>query len=99
MSGGFDQVMALLAMTLRDPQAAAQVVMRYPAPMQARWLASVLAGETKLPPASVMEKEIAAHRESVARQFVGTARYTLEVDARSYAKKLNTDMKTGAAGI
>lgn len=42
MSGVFDQVMALLAMTLRDPQAAAQVVMRYPAPMQARWLALLL---------------------------------------------------------
>lgn len=67
--------------------------------VQARWLASVLAGDTKLPPASVMEKEIKAHGEAVSRQFVGSARYTLEVDARSYSKKLRKDMQTGTAGI
>lgn len=67
--------------------------------VQARWLASVLACETKLPPAPVMAKEIESHGEAVARQFVGSARYTLEVDARSYSRKLNKDMQTGTAGI
>lgn len=42
MSGAFDQMVALMAVTLRTPQAAARTVMHYPAPMQARWLALLL---------------------------------------------------------
>lgn len=65
--------------------------------VQARWLASVLAGETTLPSRAVMQQEIQAHNAQVARQFVGSARYTLEVDFRTYARQLNGDVQAGAA--
>ncbi|AEC21362.1 monooxygenase [Pusillimonas sp. T7-7] len=65
--------------------------------IQARWLASVLSGQTALPASSVMQKEIQAHNDAIARQFVGSARYTLEVDFRTYAKQLNGDIQSGTA--
>lgn len=65
--------------------------------IQARWLASVLSGQTALPASSVMQKEIQAHNDAIARQFVGSARYTLEVDFRTYAKQLNSDIQSGTA--
>lgn len=61
--------------------------------VQSRWLASVLAGEIELPSQDAMYAEIHAHNESVRRQFVGSARYTLEVDARTYSKQLRQDME------
>jgi dimethylaniline monooxygenase (N-oxide forming) len=67
--------------------------------VQARWLASVLAGETALPSKSVMEAEIRAHNNEIARQYVGSARYTLEVDFRTYVKQLNGDMNSAKAGV
>lgn len=42
MSGFLDQFAGLIAATLRNPQEAAHRVMRYPAPMQARWLGLLL---------------------------------------------------------
>lgn len=66
--------------------------------VQGRWLASVLSGETELPKRSVMEKEIQAHNDEIARQFVGSARYTLEVDFRTYVKQLSGDIKSTKAG-
>lgn len=65
--------------------------------IQARWLAAVLSGQTALPASSVMQKEIQAHNDAIARQFVGSARYTLEVDFRTYAKQLNGDIHSGTA--
>lgn len=67
--------------------------------VQARWLASVLSGETALPPKSVMQQEIKAHNAEIARQYVGTARYTLEVDYRTYSKRLKQDMTARRAGV
>ncbi|NYT84692.1 NAD(P)-binding domain-containing protein [Pollutimonas harenae] len=65
--------------------------------VQARWLASVLSGETTLPSRSVMQEEIKTHNDEIARQYVGSARYTLEVDFRTYAKQLSRDMQSGVA--
>lgn len=67
--------------------------------IQARWLASVLAGETALPQRDVMASEVRRHNDYVARRFVGSARYTLEVDFRQYAKQLFTDMRRQRAGV
>lgn len=66
--------------------------------IQARWLASVLAGETALPVRATMEREIALHAERTARRYVGSARYTLEVDFREYAAALRKDMQRRLAG-
>jgi dimethylaniline monooxygenase (N-oxide forming) len=66
--------------------------------IQARWLASVLAGDTKLPDPRRMGEEIEAHLMAIAKRYVGSARYTLEVDFRHYAKTLFRDIGTGVAG-
>jgi dimethylaniline monooxygenase (N-oxide forming) len=67
--------------------------------IQARWLASVLAHETALPATDTMQKEIARHNAHLAGRYVGSARYTLEVDFRDYAKQLRQDMARRRAGV
>ncbi|MGE0715676.1 MAG: flavin-containing monooxygenase [Alphaproteobacteria bacterium] len=66
--------------------------------IQARWLAACLSGALRLPAAHVMEKEIADHGRRLARRYVGSARYTLEVDFREYARQLRGDLRQGTAG-
>jgi dimethylaniline monooxygenase (N-oxide forming) len=61
--------------------------------IQARWVASVLAGETALPDTRTMEAEIARHHRHQAGRYLGSARYTLEVDFRDYAKQLRGDIQ------
>jgi dimethylaniline monooxygenase (N-oxide forming) len=68
------------------------------AEIQARWLAAVLAGRIRLPDADAMRGEIARHRARIARRYVGSARYTLEVDFREYAGQLRGDMARGIGG-
>jgi dimethylaniline monooxygenase (N-oxide forming) len=65
---------------------------------QARWLAAVLKGKIALPSPEVMEREIDRHHQKVASRYVGSARYTLEVDFRTYAKELAGDIARGVAG-
>lgn len=67
--------------------------------VQARWLASVLANEVRLPERREMEAEVRAHREELSKSYVGSARYTLEVDGRAYTKQLFRDMSRGLAGV
>lgn len=66
--------------------------------VQAKWLASVLANDTALPSREKMEAEVRAHREEITRRYVGSARYTLEVDGRKYRKQLFGDISRGLAG-
>lgn len=66
--------------------------------IQARWLAAVLAGEVSLPDRETMYREIARHRRTLERRYVNSARYTLEVDYKEYAKQLRRDMRRGRAG-
>ncbi|HEX2548175.1 MAG TPA: NAD(P)-binding domain-containing protein [Ramlibacter sp.] len=65
--------------------------------LQSRWLAALLAGAVRLPGRDTMEAEIARHRRAVQRRYVGSARYILEVDARSYGKQLLGDIRRGEA--
>jgi dimethylaniline monooxygenase (N-oxide forming) len=65
--------------------------------IQGHWLASVLAGQTLLPDAQAMQREIARHQRHLNERYVGSARYTLEVDFRDYAKQLREDMARGRA--
>ncbi len=51
--------------------------------LQGRWLADVLSGRIRLPDEATMRREIARHRAQVARRYIQSARYTLEVDFRS----------------
>jgi dimethylaniline monooxygenase (N-oxide forming) len=67
--------------------------------VQAKWLASVLADDTALPARDRMEAEVRTHREEIARRYLGSARYTLEVDGRRYRKQLFGDINRGMAGV
>lgn len=66
--------------------------------VQSRWLAALLAGAMQAPDANAMAREIDHHAQAVRQRYVGTARYALEVDARSYARQLLDDMRRGTAG-
>jgi len=59
--------------------------------IQGQWLAQVLAGDISLPEKAAMELEIQQHQQHIDRQYVGSARYTLEVDFRQYAAQLKQD--------
>jgi dimethylaniline monooxygenase (N-oxide forming) len=65
--------------------------------IQARWLAAVLAGDIALPERRTMEAEIARHNHALARRYVNSARYTLEVDFKEYAGQLRADLRRGRA--
>ncbi|MGY1883914.1 flavin-containing monooxygenase [Blastococcus sp. SYSU DS0753] len=60
--------------------------------IQGRWLAGVLTGDVALPDEQAMTQEIAAHRRWVRSTFVNSERYRLEVDYRTYARQLESDM-------
>ncbi|MBY4897015.1 NAD(P)/FAD-dependent oxidoreductase [Cupriavidus sp. AU9028] len=66
--------------------------------IQSKWIAAALSGQMRLPEAHDMAREIDAHRAEVARRYVGSARYTLEVDFRAYARQMARDMRRGRAG-
>lgn len=66
--------------------------------IQSRWLADVLAGDVVLPGVAAMRAEIADHWTHVQRRYVDSARYTLEVDFKDYAKALRGDMAAAAGG-
>ena len=66
--------------------------------IQSRWLAGVLAGEIALPAPDAMQSEVREHWRGVKRRYVDSARYTLEVDYRDYARDLRADMESGRAG-
>lgn len=66
--------------------------------LQARWLAGVLSGRIRLPAPSVMRQEIEDHRRGVARRYVNSSRYILEVDFRAYARQMAADARAGLAG-
>ena len=64
--------------------------------IQARWMAGVLSGRIAIPDRTRMMEEVERHRAQVARRFVKSARYTLEVDFQSYAGDLNRDLQQAA---
>jgi hypothetical protein len=59
--------------------------------IQARWLAGVLSGAIVLPVKADMDQEVKQHQQHIDRRYVGSARYTLEVDYRQYAAQLRRD--------
>ena len=65
--------------------------------VQARWLAALLAGRMVPASPAAMDAEVAAHQRDLARTFVNSARYTLEVDGKSYAASLKHAIAAGIA--
>jgi len=67
--------------------------------IQGRWLAAVLSGDIALPEPDVQAREIAQHHNYQRETYLDAARYVLEVDFRSYANQMKTDMFRGRAGV
>lgn len=67
--------------------------------VQARWIAAALAGQMTLPPVDEMAREVKQHHEQKQRTWLNSARYTLEVDAKSYTGALRKDMERNQAGV
>ncbi|HVL56296.1 MAG TPA: NAD(P)-binding domain-containing protein [Burkholderiaceae bacterium] len=68
------------------------------AEVQSRWLAALLSGAMRLPEPATMRREIERHANAVRRRYVGSARYALEVDGRTYAQQLRRDMHREQGG-
>lgn len=66
--------------------------------IQARWIAAALAGKMKLPTTDTMTQEVASHHAQKQRTWLNSARYTLEVDFKSYSNSLREDMERSQAG-
>jgi dimethylaniline monooxygenase (N-oxide forming) len=66
--------------------------------IQARWIASVLAGQITLPGISEMAIEVRDFHQKKQRTWLNSARYTLEVDFKDYAGELNADMASAKSG-
>ena len=58
----------------------------------------MLAGELRLPDVATRAMEIKEHRRRQANTYVGSERYTLEVDYRTYSQQLERDIRRGAGG-
>lgn len=66
--------------------------------VQARWIAATLASDMTLPSVDDMTREVKHHHERKQRTWLNSARYTLEVDARSYTAALRKDIARRRAG-
>lgn len=67
--------------------------------VQARWIAAALADRMALPSAADMAREVRSHHEQKQRTWLNSARYTLEVDFKSYVGALRKDMERNQAGL
>jgi dimethylaniline monooxygenase (N-oxide forming) len=64
---------------------------------QAEWVADLISGRAKLPPAAEMRKEIAATEEKQRKRFVASKRHTVEVDFHPYLREIRRERKQAAA--
>jgi cation diffusion facilitator CzcD-associated flavoprotein CzcO len=60
---------------------------------QAEWVADHLAGEYTLPSRDVMQAQIRREREARERQFVASARHTMEIDFFAYLRGLRRERR------
>jgi dimethylaniline monooxygenase (N-oxide forming) len=67
--------------------------------IQGRWLASVLSGDITLPEPDVQAREVMQHHNYQRETYLDAARYVIEVDFRTYAAQMRTDMLRGQAGV
>ena len=60
--------------------------------VQGRWIAALLARDISLPPASVLAEAVQREHEHKRKLWLGSPRYTLEIDFNGYVKQLNREM-------
>ena len=64
---------------------------------QSEWVADLLSGRAKLPPAAEMREEIAVEEEKQRKRFVASKRHTVEVDFYPYLREIRRERKRAAA--
>lgn len=62
---------------------------------QAKLVAACLAGDCVLPPAEVMEAQLARERQALARRYVRSPRHTMQVDFDRYLHDLQRALRAG----
>ncbi|MGH1331398.1 MAG: flavin-containing monooxygenase [Paracoccaceae bacterium] len=62
---------------------------------QGKWIAALLSGKITLPSRPAQEAEIKEHIARQKKTYLGSARYTLEVDYAIYSKQMLNDVKGG----
>ncbi|HWF57354.1 MAG TPA: NAD(P)-binding domain-containing protein [Candidatus Dormibacteraeota bacterium] len=63
---------------------------------QGAWVADHLAGTYRLPSREVMRRQISTERRVRERQFVASARHTMEIDFYSYLRALRRERRRGS---
>jgi dimethylaniline monooxygenase (N-oxide forming) len=63
------------------------------AEIQAKWIAKIIKGESKLPPKEVMLKSIEEDKQKLAQRYKQTPRHTLQVDFFTYKESIEKEMK------
>jgi dimethylaniline monooxygenase (N-oxide forming) len=66
---------------------------------QSEWVADLLSGRAKLPPAAEMKEEIAVEEEKQRKRFVSSKRHTVEVDFYPYLREIRRERKQAAARV
>jgi dimethylaniline monooxygenase (N-oxide forming) len=64
---------------------------------QSEWIADLLSGRSKLPPAAAMKSEIAVEEGKQRKRFVASKRHTVEVDFYPYLREIRRERKRAAA--
>jgi dimethylaniline monooxygenase (N-oxide forming) len=64
---------------------------------QSEWVADLLSGRAKLPPAAAMKSEIAVEEGKQRKRFVASKRHTVEVDFYPYLREIRRERKRAAA--
>jgi dimethylaniline monooxygenase (N-oxide forming) len=64
---------------------------------QSEWVADLLSGGAKLPPAAEMTREIAVEEGKQRKRFVASKRHTVEVDFYPYLREIRRERKRAAA--
>lgn len=63
------------------------------AEIQAKWIAKIIKGESKLPSKEVMLKSIEEDKQKLAQRYKQTPRHTLQVDFFTYKENIEKEMK------
>lgn len=63
------------------------------AEIQAKWVAKIIKGESKLPTKELMLKSIEEDKQKLAKRYKQTPRHTLQVDFFTYKESIEKEMK------
>jgi cation diffusion facilitator CzcD-associated flavoprotein CzcO len=66
---------------------------------QSEWVADLISGRARLPPATAMREQISEEEAKQAKRFVASKRHTVEVDFFPYLREIRRERKRAAAQV